>query len=103
MRSGINVTEDSTDHSTSKGISASTNRFQSTTMELQVQVARQQFTTHDDIGEFVSFSGSLAYVSLELADTKATWPASEDNEARETHSTTKRASTDLFPDSDSAV
>ncbi|KAF9026924.1 hypothetical protein BDZ89DRAFT_1015956 [Hymenopellis radicata] len=67
---GIHVTEDSTDHSTSKGgVSANTNRFQSTTMELQVQVARQQFTTHDDI---------------ELADTKAVWPASEDHEARDT-------------------
>ncbi len=49
---GIHVQEDSTEHSHSKsgGTGVSGTRFQTTTMEVQVQVARQQFTTHDDIG-----------------------------------------------------
>lgn len=45
--SGIYVQEDSTEHS--KSASQAT-RYGTATVELQVQVARQQFTVHDDIG-----------------------------------------------------
>ncbi|KIY67495.1 hypothetical protein CYLTODRAFT_375924 [Cylindrobasidium torrendii FP15055 ss-10] len=45
---GIYVQEDSTEHSNSKSTSNVT-RLGTTTVDLQVQVARQQFTVHDDI------------------------------------------------------
>ncbi|KAF8917828.1 hypothetical protein CPB85DRAFT_142067 [Mucidula mucida] len=82
---GVHFVDDTTQRSSSAG-AVSAPRFHTSTMEVQVQVARQQFTTHDDI---------------ELSDSKAGWQ-SEEPDAKRT-SSTKRTSATLFLDSDSVV
>ncbi len=100
--SGVHFVDDTTQRSSSAG-AVSAPRFHTSTMEVQVQVARQQFTTHDDIG--VSIKYQFFFIPLtrriELSDSKAGWQ-SEEPDAKRT-SSTKRTSATLFLDSDSVV
>ncbi|KAF9028458.1 hypothetical protein BDZ89DRAFT_1133606 [Hymenopellis radicata] len=84
---GVHIIDGAALHSNSTSAVTSAPRFHSSTMEVQVQVARQQFSTHDDI---------------ELRDSKAGWQ-SEDPDAKVTTSSTHRTSAILFPNSDSVV
>ncbi|KAK7033921.1 hypothetical protein VNI00_012545 [Paramarasmius palmivorus] len=76
---GIDVSEDTT---TDKGgVVTNSTRFQNTSMGVQVQVNRQQFTVKDDI---------------ELAEPDNTWSATKDNLDLK-NSSPKSSTVDLFP------